>query len=147
MSWTLPVKFTQNLTDDKSTLVQVMTLVLSGSKPNLCGHMASLGHNELVVLNLCRFSKFWCYEWKIQMICRCWNAIVWTASQDQDPIWISWNFAWGLFFRGTLTISHQLLEKGGLVQNRKASLLYQWWQNQLFVIIHKTFIIHHSWYF
>ena len=36
-----------DLTDDKSTLVQVMAITWANVDPDLCRHMASLGHSEL----------------------------------------------------------------------------------------------------
>ena len=59
-TWTLAVKSLsgqcQNLTHEKSALVQVMACCLMAPRhylsqcyPNLCCHMASLGHNEWII--------------------------------------------------------------------------------------------------
>ena len=39
-----------DFTDDLSTLVQVMAITWANVDPDLCRHMVSLGHNELITV-------------------------------------------------------------------------------------------------
>ena len=46
------MKMQQNLTNEKSTLVQVMAIIWASVDPDLCNHMTLLGHNELICKKL-----------------------------------------------------------------------------------------------
>ena len=72
--WNCPqMNDTGHLTNDKSTLVQLMAwyhqatfITWANGDPNLCYHIMALGHNEFMICNACPCKKLLLgHEWKL----------------------------------------------------------------------------------